>query len=252
MKLEAYDSMREYENKHFWYVARQEIVISLIKKYLSNKAVNILDYGCGSGYISEAVINLNQSLVVTSADHNEQALSHCRERSLPHVVDLRVEKLIPGSYDLILCLDVIEHIENDVEFMDNLRALLRPDGIMLVTVPAYEFLWSGEDYVSNHVRRYTLEGFKKKIKKTNLNIEKISYFNFLLFVPIVIHLILSRLLNPKSMYRTNVRPYGDFLNKLLTNIFRSEKIFLPFLNFPFGFSLLAVLRSTKPVRSTNS
>lgn len=244
MKTEAYEAMNDHDDSHFWFVGRQKIIFSFIENFVFDKSItNILDYGCGSGYISEAVIKAYPQFRVTSADHDENALTASRARRLPRVVDMNTNKLEKSHYDLILCLDVMEHIEKDQEFVEYLKTLLAPNGKLILTVPAFESLWSGEDYVSNHVRRYRLKQLKNILIKAKFHIKKISYFNFFLFAPIVFTIFYNRLFHPKEMYQSNVKPLSLGLNNFLARVFGFESPFLRMVNFPFGFSLITVVEN---------
>jgi len=241
MKIQAYESMAELDTKHFWYVSRLQIINSLIYK-ISNQGVHkVLDFGCGSGYISKGLQDRFPNLKITSADHNEIALKSVKSKGISDVLDLRVQALQESSYDIILCLDVLEHLENDQACLVKLKKSLKKNGKIIVTVPAFEFLWSGEDYVSNHLRRYNKKKLNNLIQKSGFRVEYISYFNFFLFLPILFVLFKNRILFPKSMYESNVKVYPDFLNLLFTKIFSFEEKFIGRIKFPIGFSLVAII-----------
>ena len=103
------------------------------------------------------------------------------------------------------------------------RAWLKPEGVLLVTVPAYEFLWSGEDYVSEHRRRYTRRRLSRVFRQAGYEIIKLSYFNTLLFPAQVMTILCQRLFVPRSMYRSHIRPLGSTVNALLTRLMAASQ-----------------------------
>ena len=240
MQPVAYDKMIEFEDSHFWFIARERICLDLIDGIMNESVKRILDYGCGTGKIAYLLQERYKDKEIYGADISDVAVDYCRKRGLSNVFHLREEKLPENTFGLIVCLDVLEHIQEDVELLNQIKNLLSAGGRIFMAVPSYEFLWSGEDYVSNHARRYTRRQLKKKITQAGFKISKISYFNTFLFVPIVLVLLAKRLFLPKSMYESDVKEVPRFLNILLTKIFVSERWFLKRASFPYGASLLVI------------
>ena len=137
----------------------------------------------------------------------------------------------------------IEHFENDKSLVEFLSRHLKPNGKLIVTVPAFQFLFSSYDVALHHYRRYSKSSFKKLFEK-DFNILKLSYFNFFLFIPSCIVVLLMKILNIKFARKIQTTP-NFFLNKLLYLIFASESFFLRFLSFPFGISLIIVVERKK-------
>jgi trans-aconitate methyltransferase len=240
MKPVAYDKMIEFEDSHFWFVAREQICLDLIDGIMKESVKRILDYGCGTGKIAYLLQQRYQDKEIFGADVSDAALDYCRKRGLTNIFDLKNEKLPQNTFDLIICFEVLEHIEDEMEFLAQVKELLRTGGMIFMTVPAYDFLWSGEDYVSNHVRRYTRKQIKQKIGQAGFRTSKVSYFNTFLFLPIVLVLLAKRIFLPQSMYESDFKEVPRFLNMVLAKIFASEKWFLKHVSFPFGASLLVI------------
>src|SRR5262249_13575002 len=141
----------------------------------------ILDYGCGTGL---NLCWLSTLGTVYGLDTSERGVAFCTQRGLSQVAhwngSLSNGPPCGQPFDLITMLDVLEHIDDDVAILKQLGTWLKPEGILLVTVPAYEFLWSGEDYVSDHKRRYTKRRIAHVFRQTGYEIVKLSYFNTLL------------------------------------------------------------------------
>ena len=143
-------------------------------------------------------------------------------------------------FDLILVADVIEHVEDDMAILQYLSELLNKNGQILITVPAFDFLFSNKDKVLRHYRRYTKKNIKKIISKY-FNITKLSYYNFFLFIPIAISIICLKIFRVSFIDSVEKKP-NIILNSILFQIFHSEKFLLNFLNFPFGISLIVLAK----------
>ena len=238
MKTVAYDLMAELEDSHWWYRARRQIVSEVIKRFVPPLS-DIVDYGAGTGGTADSLRELGYNVV--AADISEEALEGCRMRGLT-TVNLKDESLKSSSADCVLAGDVLEHVHDDVALLFSLRQALRPGGLLVVTVPAYEFLWSGEDYVSEHVRRYTRKTLLQRLDLAGFRAVWCSYFNTLLFPVIASVRVAKRLLFPREMYRSDVVLLPEWQNDLLSTLFASERHLLRRVSFPVGASLLAVAR----------
>ena len=247
MKEQAYILMREMEDAFWWYRARREILCDVIARHVPAGA-EILDYGSGTGATARALRSAGYS--VTAGDVSDHSLSACRDAGLT-TIDLRSQELAPCSTDAILAGDVLEHVQDDVALLGELRDALRSDGWLILTVPAYSFLWSGEDYVSEHVRRYTRRGLLRTLRFGGFETIWCSYFNTLLFPGIATTLLARRLLHRRGQRQSNVSKLPDQLNDLLFRIFRLEKRALRRVRFPFGLSILVIARPAKPDRLAN-
>jgi SAM-dependent methyltransferase len=243
MKDEAYRLMANLDETYWWFQARREIVCDIVARFVLAGG-DIVDYGGGTG--STAARLRRNGYEVIAAEVSKEMLEACRERGIP-TVDLGCQWMPPASVDCVLACDVLEHVEDDLSLLAKLRAVLRPGGLLIGTVPAYEFLWSGEDYVSSHVRRYTKSTLKKSLEGAEYEVVWSSYFNTLLF-PLAASVILTkRLLRPRDMYRSNIEPIPGWQNTLFRSIFSKERKLLRRLRLPFGLSLAFVAR---PRRAT--
>lgn len=236
MRDEAYKLMRELEASYWWYRARREIICDAVARNVA-PAARVLDYGSGTGATARAL--RDAGFDVTAADVSDHSLAACRESGLP-TIDLRAEPLPVGSMDAVLACDVLEHVEEEAALLCRLRQTLRPDGRLIVTVPAYEWLWSGEDYVSQHVRRYTRRSLLALVRQAGFVPRWCSYFNTLLAPAVAGTILAKRLFSPLAMYRSNVEPLPHGLNEMLYRIFRLERSALRRVRFPFGTSILLV------------
>ena len=149
-------------------------------------------------------------------------------------------KIRKNFYDLILIADVIEHVRRPKNLLRNLKKFLKKDGRILITVPAYQFLFSKKDKVLGHYRRYDKKRLKKELK--GFKIENISYFNTFLCIPIVIMTLLNKILKRDYIKKVETTP-NFILNKLCYAIFVTEKYFIKYFNFPFGISIYVLAKN---------
>jgi SAM-dependent methyltransferase len=229
------------EETYWWYRARKEIICDAVQQFLPSGS-DIVDFGCGSGVIAKQLVDLGYK--VRAADVAGNALAASRQRGLD-TIDLNADWPAPASANCILACDVLEHVEDDVAALHKLRLVLRSGGLLIVAVPAYNFLWSGEDYISNHVRRYTKSLLEQRVRAAGFVIEWCSYFNALLLPLIAAIVFYKRLLRPRDMFRSDVQPLPKWQNEFLYKIFAAERFVLPRLRLPAGASVLLVARAGK-------
>lgn len=235
MNQEIYTKMSKAESSFWWFKSRRQIIEKTLKHYIKDKSnLNILEVGSGTGGNIKLLKKYGNLDLI---ECNDEAIKLTKENykitptkyKLPDT-NLNLEK----KYDVIVMLDVIEHIENDKEILNNLKPFLNDNGIFLMTVPAYQWLWSNHDIKHYHKRRYTIKSFKNRVL-TGFNIEYISYFNFFLS-PLI---ILVRLL---SLQSNNVEFKKSKINIIFEKIFSFENKFIPKYKFPFGISIISIVK----------
>ena len=244
MQEQLYDYLHAIEEKHWWFLARKKIILKLIDIYSTrNENEQILDVGCGAGMMLKALEEYGN---VWGLDKSEKALGYSREK-VPEAQMLLgsfPRDLPRNSFDIITVLDVLEHIDEDAKALAALKGALAPDGIAIITVPAYQFLWTNHDLANEHKRRYTVPELKQKILDAGLTIEKISYYNTFLFLPVALSKLANRFFFPHTQAHFGATPPPTWINRTLETIFSFEKRLLPFVNFPFGVSVIAVVKRT--------
>ncbi len=234
--------MEDLEDTYWWYLARKDIVCDTVKSFVATNS-ELLDFGSGSGGIAKRLSTKGYKVV--AADVSPKALAACRKAGLD-TLDLNTSWPAASSLDCILACDVLEHIEEDVDLLQKLRVALRPRGLLIATVPAYDFLWSGEDHISDHVRRYTRSLLQRRVHEAGFFIERSSYFNTLLLPLIAAVLFYKRLFRPRDMYVSDIQPLPQWQNNILYTIFAVERYILPHCDFPVGASLLVIARKPSP------
>lgn len=233
----VYHTNFEIESDYWWFVARNKIVKKFAEKFSSlQKGDYVLDVGCGTGGFAELFA---KDFNVLCLDTSPIALEYCRKRGLRNLFHTTIEEFPKGKFKIktIFMLDVIEHIENDINVLKSAYDLLEAGGTLMITVPAYRWLWSRHDEIHMHKRRYTRNQIYELLKLAGFQVKFLSYFNFFLFFPAVIKRVLIK---KKEENIEPVEPVSNFMNKILLNVFLAEKFFLSFFRFPFGLSILAV------------
>ncbi|MEA3207923.1 MAG: hypothetical protein QOE70_980 [Chthoniobacter sp.] len=245
MHKDFYAEYFEVEDRHWWFLGRRRILLSLLEKHLPPTSADrqILDIGCGTGTMLQHLARFG---TVQGADGDLEAIRFCRERGIPDVRQITLPALpFPAnSFDLVTLLDVLEHVDEDLETLRSIARILKPDGTLLLSVPAFRFLWGRQDEISLHKRRYVRGEIRTLLHQAGFKIRKLSYFNTLLFPPIAA----IRLLKP---FRRSDEPLtSDFsvrvpawINSMLAALFGAESGVLRHTSFPFGVSIVALARN---------
>lgn len=250
MESDTYSLMRELEDSHWWFVARRAIIGTLIRRLRLPASAKLLEVGGGTG---GNIGMLGAFGDLTCVEHDPAALALARERSGAPVVAGSLPDALPDfatSFDLVLALDVIEHVADDAAAVETLAAQVKPGGYVLITVPAFAFLWSQHDDENRHYRRYRKRDLQRLAAAAGLEPVLISYFNFWLFPGVA----LVRLWRKAFPYRStwqDMRLPGRAQNAVLRTIFASERHLLGRVALPFGISLLAVLRRPPDVAAAH-
>ena len=246
MQQHTYAIMYRVEGEHWWFVGRRRILEGFVseicrdlRRDLGMARPRILDVGCGTGANLEM---LSQFGDAEGVDVSADALSFCHARGLINVRQGAAEKLPyeDNSFDLVTALDVVEHLDDDVGGLSEMRRVLRPGGRALLFVPAFMFLWGVQDDISHHRRRYRIPQLRRSVEAAGFEVERTTYANITFFAPILLGRALMRLtgLRPASENNINV----SALNGVLGRVLGAESSFLRRVNFPFGVSAICVAR----------
>lgn len=240
METSTYQLMREYEDEHWWFVSRRKILRELLLTLQLPARSDILEVGCGTG---GNIAFLQEFGKVSCVESDESAATLAKQRDQTLVMPGKLPNEMPTfdhPFDLIVLFDVIEHVEEHVESLQALSCLLKPGGRIVLTVPAFSFLWSQHDEENHHKRRYSRRSLNKLVTDSRLSLDYISYFNFWLF-PLVAAIRLIRKVIPyKESWQDMKQPAG-LPNRILQLIFSSERHFVGKRQLPFGISLVAVI-----------
>jgi len=242
MRDHTYPIMFRIEESHWWYTGRRKILSSFVEdicRRVTDRRPRILDVGCGTG---ANLLMLSQYGDAEGVDISEDALAFCRERGLEKV-KLGAGEELPyddGTFDLVTALDVVEHMDDDLAGLREMRRVLRPGGRVLLFVPTFMFLWGVQDDVSNHRRRYRLPELQRVLEQAGFEIERMTYANITFFLPILLMRKLMRLTGIKAESENNINVSA--LNGVLGSLFGAESVVLRHMNIPFGVSGLCVAR----------
>jgi SAM-dependent methyltransferase len=238
MERIVYQQMAELDERHWWYRARREILAELIGREVRLPAkAKVLEIGCGTGH---NLAMLGKFGRVDALELDEEARAVAEKRLGRKALSSPLPELggvAERHYDLIAALDVIEHIDDDAAAIASIAARLKPSGKLVMTVPAHQWMWSAHDVVNHHKRRYSRRGLKRLIERSPLKLEKVGYFNSLLF-PLALADRLASKVRGKRDADLTLPPAP--LNAALEKIFAAERHLVGRLPLPPGLSLFAV------------
>lgn len=240
MVEEDYEQMNKFEGEYWWHVGRRIILGRLIGKYAASfkNDLSILDVGCGTGGNFGVLEKFGN---VIGADSSDFALQFCRRQNKNvKLVSGNVLPFPDGSFDIVTLFDVLEHIEKEEEMINECRKVLKQGGKAVITVPAYESIWSRHDEIMGHHRRYRKKMLREKFEKAGFRTVKISYCITSMFPVIFIVRLLSRIFPPQKNGRKTYSKTSGPLNRILIELLRAESFLLEAVDLPFGCSVAAV------------
>jgi len=221
MKNDYENYYRKIEDRHPWFVARSKLFLNLMPR---NKNSSILDFGCGSGSFLNRLNNAGyMDLSGVDVSENNNA-SDC------FVITKTIQK---RKYDVILMMDVLEHIEDDAAILRKIKSHLKPKGMLLLSVPAYHFLWSNHDILNMHYRRYNRHSLKKVIEEAKLKTNFMSNWNST-FCPII---AVSRLILRDTNKELSLK--NSFFSKIIYLVLIFENYLVKKTGLPFGLSIIS-------------
>lgn len=230
------------EDRHWWYRGRREVIERAIAALELPAVGRILDAGCGSG---RNMVELSRRGVVTGVELSDTSVALARGRGAGEVISGSVLEMpfADDSFDLATCLDVIEHLEDDLAALRELRRVVAPDGSLLVTVPAYQWLWSGHDEINHHFRRYTRSSLQRTAEQAGWREVRATYFNSLLLPVAVLLRVLERFSRKPTESSLDLWVPPRPLNRLLERpLLLEARMIGRGWRIPAGLSLLAVFR----------
>ncbi len=240
MKPEAYEKTSEFEEDYWWFKGRRRIVFDKVEKPAkTSKGKVLLDIGCGTGITIRKIKGFD---VMIGVDVSKEALNYAKGRNCKNLIcgSVYTLPLRSNSADCLLMLDVLEHLSEEKAALLEVHRVCKEGGEITVTVPAYQFLWSGEDEVSNHKRRYVKLELRRLIESSRFKIQKLSYFNCFLMPSIYTVILFNRVFNKKAMQESDLKKIPNVLNLIFEMILYVESILLRIINLPFGASLICI------------
>jgi SAM-dependent methyltransferase len=229
--------MYELEDRYWWFVARRELALQFLTDELTKRNATLLDVGCGTGKGQESFGKFG---TVYGVDFSQDGLEFCASRGLTKIARADAQQLPikSDSFDAVVTLDTIEHIPDDHAAMKEIMRVLKPGGLVLINVPAYQWLWGPHDVALMHQRRYNRTRVRKLLEDSGLRVERVSYHIFLLFPLVLLSRLLGKLRRGTPEARLpNVSAFGGVI---LQKIQQLEAKMIRKFDLPWGSSVVAI------------
>ena len=238
---------------HWWPKSRAIVLNYFLIRICQGKRDNkILEIGCGAG---GNFFFLKQFGELTGIEPDERSIEAARQYNDVKIIKGSLPYAIPSmdkQFDIIALIEVLEHIEEDRESVEKIKTLLSSNGHLIITVPAFMFLWSEHDVYFQHKRRYTKKQLEQLLSDAGYNIVFSSYFNFFVFLPVLI-LRKTGLFNLIKRIKMNLSgstnslsdtaiTEGGIIGAIFTFLAKIEAFLLRYIKFPFGVSLLLIAK----------
>jgi SAM-dependent methyltransferase len=234
----VYQQLYDLEDGHWWFRGRRAVLWALLRRAGLPERPRVLDAGCGTG---RNLAEFGRLGTARGVDPSPQAIAFCRRRGLGDVAEAGLEALpfADGAFDLILATDVLEHVQLDDVAASELRRVAAPGALLVVTVPAYRWLWSHHDDSHHHLRRYSAPRLRARLSAAGWRPVLLTYFNTLLLPPIALVRLTAR-----RRRRTDYELTEGPLNRVLELPMRAEAALIERgWRFPAGVSIGAVCRA---------
>jgi SAM-dependent methyltransferase len=256
MNIAEYEKMHALEDTYWWFQGRKDIIRAMLDACLPSapRPGRVLDVGCGTGLMLKELAHFQP----VGLDFSTHALQFSRSRGLKNLTRADVVHLpfADNSFDLILALDLMEHVKNDQRLIREFHRVLRPGGCLMATVPAHPYLWSDHDIALHHFRRYTAKSLRRLLATGKLRPLRFSYCITIVHPPIVIFRLVQKTFQRlvykpgQHRHRTHLIRLPQWANKLLIKVLRLEASLLRRIDLPVGTSLITLAQKKSP--STDS
>jgi ubiquinone/menaquinone biosynthesis C-methylase UbiE len=239
MKKITYDIEWTVERSHWWFTGRRRLLKYLLSSLGIQQDSPILDVGCGVG--SNLDLLKSMGFEVIGIDSEIYSLGLAKRRLSTSmllngsIMNLPIKS---NSIGIIIATDILEHLIQDTGGIHEIHRTLKHGGKVIFTVPAFRFLWGIQDVVGKHIRRYSKMELTKKIEEEGFKILKSSYFNFFIFVPILLGRRLIHIFGLKIESENEIN--SPIINFFLKSIFSLEPYLLKYFSFPFGVSIFCI------------
>ncbi len=204
-----------------------ELLHKTIQKY---NCISVLDFGCADGFFLKKLIKKNNNIKIIGLDTDCKLREKCKQNNIETFENLNE---ITENFDLIYTLNVLEHIKDDNSALEGIYNKLTKNGVFLVYVPAFMFVYSSLDEKAQHYRRYTLKELKQKIENAGFEIQKIEYCDSLGIIASILYKLKDKLLHDNygeiKIWQVKIydflHPISRLLDKILFSRFIGKNIF---------------------------
>jgi ubiquinone/menaquinone biosynthesis C-methylase UbiE len=239
VNADEYTKMFQLEDHYWWYVGRRHLALSLLHGELnrSGPKPKVIDLGCGTGVVLRELKSWAEPI---GLDMSEIALRYCAERGLDNLVqaDGAQMPIGPASMDAVIGLDIFEHIEDDQAAFQEVFRVLKPGGVLVLSVPAFQSLWGPHDIALMHFRRYRRREVRDRLQEAGFRVSRVGYSVFFLFPVVVIWRFFEK--RRKGPAKASLVAVPPFLNKLLIGLQKLETSCIERFDLPVGSSVVAV------------
>jgi SAM-dependent methyltransferase len=242
------------EDRHFWFQTRNKVISVLAQQLMVDypAGYRFLEIGCGNGNVLKELERVSTNGTVMGMDLFADGLRFARSRVTAPLVQADIFNTpFKVAFEMIGMFDVLEHLQNDIDVLAQVRAMLAPNGTLMLTVPAFKSLWSYADRNANHKRRYGRADLEQKLTQAGFQVDFVSYYMMSVFPLVWLgRKLANRALrlsdNPheleRSMFRNELK-IRPGMNQIMFQLVSQE---IPLLarrrNLPFGTSLIAIAR----------
>jgi SAM-dependent methyltransferase len=241
MKPGLYQELFQVENQHWWHEHKRKLAHFLIQKYA--RKGRVLDLGAGTGKMLQELED--KGWQTEGLEGEKEAIEWSKKRGVKlRLFDLNKPRLPfkTNSFALAMALDTLEHLSNDLALLKEMKRLAKPQGLILITVPAYPWLFSYWDRMLGHQRRYSRKSVVNLIKKSGLKIEFLSYFSSFWLLPAVLVRVTKSFLSRKPVSDFQTTPFPSFSLPIIKLLSRVERIILSWTRLPAGLSIVCLAR----------
>lgn len=238
--------LANFEDKNFWFRSRNKLIVWALGKY-NVSFRSFLEIGCGTGYVLSGISNAFPGRELFGSEIFTTGLSFAAERLASSQLMQMDARAIPfaDEFDVIGAFDVLEHIEEDDEVLAQIHRALSPGGVVLVTVPQHQWLWSKFDEDDHHVRRYSAKELQKKLETVRFKILRSTSFVSILLPAMVVSRLFMRKRTVESPDSLNELRISPWLNAIFGYMLGIESWLIRLgINLPIGGSLLVVAMKT--------
>ncbi len=238
MEKYLYEDLYKLEDSHWWHIAKRRPVLEILQGIKSQTKLKILDVGCGTGKNMEMFSKIGE---VWGIDNSKDAINFCKKRGLKNLklATLESNGFEDNQFDIVTMLDVLEHIEDDFAAIIEVKRILKKGGNIILTVPAYGWLWSKWDEVLHHKRRYTRQSLVSVFDRAGFKVKKVSYMYSFLVLPVLISRSLKSLFFPND-YGSDFKLNSGMINKLFDFLSQLEFKLSNIFTIPFGTSIVCM------------